>query len=247
MDLVLLRHTPNPDHIVALAARRCYSSLAAGTIAEALDDAEVDRLIGLLRKRNHLSPFEHAVFTFSAGGVSRALSHQLVRHRMASYSQESQRYVEYTKRSELPFVCPPRVTANPEAKGIFDAAMNQTLQAYLQLVQMGVPPEDARYIFPNGIETKLVFSLNARSLFNFFEQRCCLKAQWEIRELARLMLIECRKAAPRLFETAGAPCRYKRFPYCRENDPKCPSYKLLEKPVAPAAASLPVVAPASSK
>lgn len=208
---------------MALAARRCYSSLPAATIAERLTESEVDRLLSMLRKRNHLSPFEHVDFTFTVGGISRALSHQLVRHRIASYSQESQRYVEYLKCVSLPHICPPTIAANPEARGIFEAAAEQTLKAYQKLLGAGIPAEDARYIFPNAIETKMVFTMNARSLFNFFEQRCCLKAQWEIRHLAGFMLTACRREAPRVFKTAGPPCQYP-DPYCRESDPDCPAH-----------------------
>ena len=223
MELILLRHTPDPDKLVALAARRCYSSKTASDIDERLSESEVDRLLGFLRQRNHLSPFEHADFTFSVGSISRALSHQLVRHRMASYSQESQRYVNYMK-SDLPYIVPPKIKDNSEALKIFSEASKLTLKAYRDLVDCGIPKEDARYIFPNAVETKLVFTMNARSLFNFFEQRCCLKAQWEIRILAEAMLKEVRKVAPRIFENAGAPCRYF-SPYCRENDTNCPMYK----------------------
>ena len=221
MKLVLLRHTPDPDRLVALAARRCYSAKAADAINEKLSESEIDRLLAFLRRRNHLSPFEHAVFTFSVDGISRALSHQLVRHRIASYSQESQRYVDYMKVDDLPAIVPPTVQSNPEARTLFAAAVQQTLTAYRQLRDLGVPAEDARYIFPNAIETKIVFSLNGRSLFNFFEQRCCLKAQWEIRHVANRMLAEVRRVAPRMFQTAGPPCRYEVLPYCRENDPAC--------------------------
>ena len=222
MNVFLLKSTPDPDRVVALAARRCYSSLPASGIEEKLSDGDVERLLALLRQRNHLSPFEHVSFTFTADGVSRALSHQLVRHRIASYSQESQRYVDYVKLDGLPYITPPKIARDPEAKRIFDSAMGHSLQAYREMLGMGVPPEDARYVFPNSVETKLVFTLNARSLFNFFEQRCCLKAQWEIRALAEGMLKICREAAPRVFRTAGPPCRYER-PFCRENDLSCPS------------------------
>lgn len=222
MELLLLRHTPEPDKLVALAARRCYSARTASDIDDKLSEAEVDRLLGFLRQRNHLSPFEHADFTFSVGGISRALSHQLVRHRVASYSQESQRYVNYMK-SDLPYIVPPKVKENEEALKIFSEAAEVTLNAYRKLVECGIPKEDARYIFPNAVETKFVFTLNARSLFNFFEQRCCLKAQWEIRLLAQDMLKAVRKVAPRIFENAGAPCRYS-TPYCRENDSSCPMF-----------------------
>ena len=205
---------------MALAARRCYSALPASAIDGRLDDPEVERLIGLLWRRNHLSPFEHAQFTFSVGGVSRALSHQLVRHRIASYSQESQRYVEYLKLPQLPFVTPPSIADNPEAASIYAQAMAHTLDAYRQMRDLGVPGEDARYVFPNSVETKLVFTMNARALFNFFEQRLCRKAQWEIQHLAVKMREVCKPVAPQIFKYAGAPCGYPRA-FCREDDAEC--------------------------
>ena len=228
MNLVILRHTPDPDRLVALAARRCYSSLPAERIDEEMPDSEVERLLGFLRRRNHLSPFEHADFTFSVDGVSRALSHQLVRHRIASYSQESQRYVNYMKVERSPFVVPPTIIANEQAREVYDKAVEATLNAYREMVEAGIPPEDARYIFPNAVETKLVFTFNARSLFNFFEQRCCIKAQWEIRILALEMLKAVRKAAPLTFINAGAPCQFPTAPYCRENDSNCKMFKLMQ-------------------
>ncbi len=229
MTLLLLRNTPDPDRLVALAARRCYSSRAADDIEEHLSEEEIERLLGFLRQRNHLSPFEHADFTFSADGISRALSHQLVRHRIASYSQESQRYVNYMKSEALPYIVPPSLASHPEARQLFDDAVQKTLEAYRTMVNAGVAPEDARYIFPNAIETKLVFTMNARSLFNFFEQRCCLKAQWEIRQLAFDMLKAVRTVAPQIFRSAGAPCQFAVMPYCRENDASCPQYKSMQK------------------
>lgn len=229
MALLLMRHTPDPDRLVALAARRCYSSRAAHDIEERLSIEEIERLLDFLRQRNHLSPFEHADFTFSADGISRALSHQLVRHRIASYSQESQRYVNYMKTEQLPYVVPPSVAQNPEAARMFAEAVDKTLQAYRDMVTAGVAPEDARYVFPNAIETKLVFTMNARSLFNFFEQRCCVKAQWEIRYLAIEMLKAVRKVAPMIFKSAGAPCQFDKSPYCRENDNECLLFKAMIK------------------
>ncbi len=229
MNLVLMRTTPEPDRLVAIAARRCYSNRSAEDIDEKLSDAEVERLLDFLRQRNHLSPFEHADFSFSVDGISRALSHQLVRHRIASYSQESQRYVNYMKVETLPFITPPKIANDDKALQIYNQALEHTLKAYREMVEAGVAPEDARYVFPNAIETKFVFTMNARSLFNFFEQRCCLKAQWEIRALAMAMLAEVRKVAPNIFKNAGAPCRYLQNPYCRENDPKCPMYKTMRE------------------
>lgn len=227
MNLFILRSTPEPDRLVALAARRCYSSLSAECIDEKMSDAEVERLIAFLRKRNHLSPFEHAEFTFSVDGVSRALSHQLVRHRIASYSQESQRYVNYLKTPKPPFVVPDSVKKSESAFKIYQKALGATLETYKRLVDSGIPPEDARYIFPNAVETKLVFTINARSLFNFFEQRCCVRAQWEIRRLAMKMLKAVRMKAPLLFQNAGAPCQYPSNPFCRENDLDCKLYNLI--------------------
>lgn len=229
MTLLLMRHTPDPDRLVALAARRCYSSRAADVIEERLSIEEIERLLDFLRQRNHLSPFEHADFTFSADGISRALSHQLVRHRIASYSQESQRYVNYMKAEQLPYIVPPSIAENEKASKIFAEAVDKTLAAYREMVNAGVPPEDARYVFPNAIETKLVFTLNARSLFNFFEQRCCIKAQWEIRQMAIDMLKAVRKVAPLIFKNAGAPCQFTSSPYCRENDQDCPLFKSMSK------------------
>lgn len=218
MNVILLRYTPDPDRLVALAARRCYSNLPAFEIDQALGEPEVDRLLSFLRQRNHLSPFEHAEFTFSVDGISRALSHQLVRHRIASYSQESQRYVDYMKLRELSYIMPPKIAENPEALELFQQAMRHTIQAYREMLNRGIPPEDARYVFPNAVETKLVLSFNARSLFNFFEQRCCIKAQWEIRFLSLAMLAEVRKVAPHIFKTAGAPCGYDTNAHCREGN-----------------------------
>lgn len=228
MNLLILRHTPEPDKIVALAARRCYSARDAQAIDESMPQEEIERMLGLLHARNHMSPFEHISFTFSVDGVSRALSHQLVRHRMASYSQESQRYVNYKKLELIPNVMPPNIKNNSEAQAVYQEALAVTLKAYKQILELGIPPEDARYIFPNAIETKLVFTLNARSLFNFFEQRCCIKAQWEIRNLANAMLRAVREVAPLTFKNAGAPCTYEKNPYCREHDPACPMGKHLK-------------------
>ena len=150
MPVTLLRHTPDPDLMVALAARRCYSNRAADAIENGFKPEEVERMINLLFQRGHYSVFEHATFTFSADGISRALSHQLVRHRIASYSQESQRYVNYLKLKEIPNIIPPKIAANPEALEVYNKAMEESLNAYRKMVEIGVAPEDARYIFPNA-------------------------------------------------------------------------------------------------
>jgi len=137
--------------------------------------------------------------------------------------------VNYMKVPQLPYVVPPSIAENTEAAAIYERALDVTLAAYREMVSAGVKPEDARYVFPNAIETKLIFTFNARSLFNFFEQRCCIKAQWEIRNLAIDMLKAVRKVAPLIFKSAGAPCQFASSPYCRENDNECPLYKLMMK------------------
>ena len=214
MRVQIIAHTPEPEQVVAAAARLCYSQAGAEELLERLSEEEVDRLLSRLEESGHLSPFEHVSFTFSIEGVSRALSHQLVRHRIASYSQQSQRYVS---QKQLGFVTPPSVKG--EALEIFKGQMEALQEAYNKLVALGVPKEDARYLLPNATETKLVATFNCRSLYNFFELRCCQRAQWEIRQLASKMLSEVKKIAPRLFQKAGPTCVAKN--YCREGEHGC--------------------------
>lgn len=199
MKVTLLNHTPNPDETVALAARTCHTSKPP--IGELQED-DIDRLINLLLDLGHESPLEHVSFTFAIEGVSRALSHQLVRHRIASYSQKSQRYVNHKNFS---YITPPSIKNNPEALAIFEKCMKDIANVYRQLSGV-VPLEDARYVLPNACETSLVCTFNARSLLNFFKLRLCKKAQWEIRELAHTMLYLARSVSPRLFASAGPDC-----------------------------------------
>lgn len=187
---------------MAAAARICYSKRGAAKLLEDMEDGEVDRLIKLLLSSGHESPVEHVTFTFAIEGVSRALSHQLVRHRIASYSQRSQRYVS---EENFPYIVPPSISNEPEALRIFESCLSQIREAYSRLIKL-VPREDARYILPQACETKLICTFNARSLFNFFRLRCCSRAQWEIRELAFKMREAVRQVAPRLFARAGPDC-----------------------------------------
>ena len=150
----------------------------------------------------HLSVIEHANFTFSVEGVSRALTHQLVRHRIASYSQQSQRYVSMNRAS---YIIPPSIALDPDAKKEYEALMNQIWKAYAELAQK-VPKEDARYVLPNACNTNITVTMNARELTHFFSLRCCRRAQWEIRKMAWLMLLEVRQVSPILFENAGPGC-----------------------------------------
>lgn len=198
----LIAYTPEPEAVVASAARICYSAIGASELKENLGSEEIKKFLKKLISLGHLSPLEHASFTFAIEGVSRALSHQLVRHRIASYSQKSQRYVD---EENFEYIIPPSIAADPHALELYRTRMEEIRSAYRELARI-VPREDARYILPNATETKLVCTFNARSLWNFFRLRCCRRAQWEIRELAEGMRREVRRVAPTLFALAGPSC-----------------------------------------
>ena len=212
MKVTLLAHTNEPDLICAAAAHSCYSERPSADIIENIDSEKVlGRVVGM----GHHSVIEHAVFTFSVEGVSRALTHQLVRHRLASFSQQSQRYVSM---KEPTYVVPHTVESDPEASELFERTMDAIWEAYSRLEEMGIPAEDARYLLPNGCTTNITITMNARELLHFFELRCCNRAQWEIRELADEMLRQCREVSPVIFKDAGPPCR--RGP-CPEGKKSC--------------------------
>ena len=204
MDVTLLYHTPEPERAVATAARLCYAPVGGRELMESLTDEKIRKVLTTIMSSGNFSTLEHASYTFAVEGVSRALTHQLVRHRLASYNQQSQRYVKF--KEEPPIVRPASVDINPEAAQAFDEAIDACWQAYDKLVQAGVPAEDARYILPNACETKIVVTMNIRELMHFFSNRCCNRAQWEIRELARKMLELVRPTAPFIFRTAGPGC-----------------------------------------
>ncbi|WP_313758349.1 FAD-dependent thymidylate synthase [Tissierella sp.] len=223
----LLRYTPDGEKLIAAAARLCYSAIGVNEIEESLNEEKVESFLSLLMDLNHESPIEHVTFTFGVEGVSRTLTHQLVRHRIASFSQQSQRYV---KLEQFEYIIPPAIANNKRAREIFEKAMKEDQKSYNEISNLLFKEyynkyinlnynekearnkaekesiEDARYIFPNACETKIVFTMNARSLMNFFKLRCCNRAQWEIRELAILMLSEVKKIYPTLFKNAGPGC-----------------------------------------
>lgn len=203
IKVVLLEHTPEPERVVAMSARLCYSPSGAAELAEKMQPETVDRMVNMLVELGHASTLEHVSFTFGIEGVSRVLTHQLVRHRIASYSQQSQRYVAV---HDFMYVTPPSIEEKPEAKAKYDALMASIRGMYDDFIELGIPKEDARYILANATETKIVVTMNARSLLHFFNLRCCNRAQWEIRELAYKMLNEVKKVAPLLFKNAGASC-----------------------------------------
>lgn len=224
MEVRLVAHTPNPDQVCEMAARTCTSS----ECPELPTAVNKTRALEHALASGHESVAEHAVFTFQVEGISRACSHQLVRHRLASYSQQSQRYVnmngfEYvtpksiqTTKGIIQFRCEP-YSQELDSDNLLEAyqhLMEDIQLVYSEFVKCGVPEEDARYILPNACCTNITITMNARELRHFFEERCCSRAQWEIRELAEKMLDEVKKVAPVLFEDAGPKCQ--RLGYCPE-------------------------------
>lgn len=219
LKVLLVEHTPNPELVIAKAAKLCYSSVGIEKMNEKMDSESIEKFINMLMSYGHESPVEHVSFTFAIQGVSRSLTHQLVRHRIASYSQQSQRYV---KLEQFEYVIPPAIENDERAKGVFIKSMEQSQEAYNELVDilkgkyldLGMKNgaaekkaiEDARYVFPNACETKIVVTMNVRSLLNFFRHRCCNRAQWEIRELAYQMLKLVKDACPAVFKYAGPSC-----------------------------------------
>ena len=252
-NVKLLSHTMNPELIIACAGKLCYSKVGVNSLLEKQSEESVEKFIKMLASMGHESPLEHASFTFAIEGVSRALTHQLVRHRIASYSQQSQRYVNLVDNFE--YIIPPAYEENSILKSMYVKAMEQDAKNYSDLVRTSLlikakklglgekyakelvladeefkqqfpdlisyfkfkqkteyqkaekqAIEDARYVLPNACETKIVVTMNARSLINFFNHRCCERAQWEIRELADMMLQEVKEVAKNLFSKGGPNC-----------------------------------------
>jgi thymidylate synthase (FAD) len=217
MHIQLLFHTPDPERAVAAAARLCYAKVGAATLMESMEDAEVKRILKIIMGSGHLAALEHVSYTFSIEGVSRAMTHQLVRHRLASYNQQSQRYVGYDDTPE--FIVPPQVReAGGEAQAAYLKHCESAFESYRDLIEKGVHKEDARYLLPNAMETKIVVTMNMRELLHFFSLRCCRRAQWEIREVADTMLKLATATAPYVFADAGAACRRS---FCPEGSMAC--------------------------
>ena len=227
MHIELLAHTPEPEKLVAAAAKLCYANSSIDDLLNNLTEDKVNSFISKLASIGHESPFEHISFTFGIEGISRACSHQLVRHRIASYSQQSQRYV---KMDNFEYVTPPSISADKSLNQAYSDIMHtlanqyEALQSVLadkvtkDLIESGmdekkarqaaekIANEDARFILPNACTTKIVVTMNARTLFNFFAHRCCNRAQWEIRAVAEEMYKLVYAVAPKIFANAGPNC-----------------------------------------
>lgn len=214
----LFRMTPDPLETVYRVARRCYSG--EDGIPEAAEPQAMVCTVKSVIQSGHTSVLEHVSFTFHVSGISRACSHQLVRHRLASYAQQSQRYA-YAQHQ---YVVPPSISGRPNTLAFYQDYMNKVLENYDELVAMGIPKEDARYILPNAVATSIVVTMNARELYeSFLPLRLCMRAQWEIREVAWQMFNHCRSTFGAIFNDAGARCAI--LGYCPEKKScgKCPT------------------------
>ncbi len=225
--VTLLAYTPDPQKTVASAAKLCYSASTIKDLRDGLTEEKVTSFVDMLSEIGHESPIEHASFTFGIEGVSRSFLAQITRHRIASYSVKSQRYV---KEGAFEFVTPPEIAQDPESLALYEESMRLAQEAYDKLAETLTEKhkatfmaegkdektaarlaskkaiEDARFVLPNACETKMVVTMNARSLLNFFRHRCCNRAQWEIQDVANKMLALVKDVAPDMFKKAGPPC-----------------------------------------
>lgn len=214
----LIAHTKNPEITVAAAIRQCYSKFNAGDLTHKITSEKAKELIKNVISAGHTSTIEHASFTFAIEGISRACSHELVRHRIASYSQQSQRYVK--PEDKFNYIVPPKIKNNKILLKKYLEHLKVVHHLYQELFDAQIAPEDARFVLPNAIETKIVVTMNARSLLNFFQRRLCNRAQWEIRTLAQEMRKAVMKVAPNIFKHAGPTCDTEKI--CWEGKMACP-------------------------
>jgi thymidylate synthase (FAD) len=218
MNVKLVGYTSDPEKLPAMAATLTHSKIKPENL-DKISEKEQSAVLEQVLKLGHTSVIEHASFTFAISDVSRSLTHQLVRHRIASFSQQSQRYVNL---NEPNYVIPPSIGKNKKTKKAYEETMGVIWDHYNKLLELKIPAEDARYVLPNGTCTNIMVTMNARSLLNFFELRSCLHAQWEIRLLANKMLQEVKKVAPIIFKNAGPSCKTKQI--CPEKKKDCPLY-----------------------
>ena len=205
MEAILINYTHNPIETIELAASTCYDS-----------QPTKGKIMRHCYKSGHHSVLEFAEFTFKITGVSRALTHQLVRHRMASFAQRSQRYC---KEDGFEYVTPHTVNRNEEALAEYNKTLEAIQESYSKLLSMGIPAEDARMLLPNACATQICVKMNLRELIHFCNERMCTCAQWEIRELARKMAKAVFEVEPELAEYLVPKCE-KNKPYCFCNESK---------------------------
>ena len=228
LKVSLVRYTPEPVKTVAMAAKLCYSKVGIEDISEKMSNEDAEKFVKMLMGFSHMSPLEHISFSFAIEGVSRTLTHQLVRHRIASYSQQSQRYVD---ENEFDYIIPPQIEKDEEALKVFEESMSMIQSSYEKLRDVltknvtkqimeedgleenearkkavKLANEDARFVLPGACETKIITTMNARQLLHFFEERTCVRAQWEIRDLATQMLKLVKEVCPVIFDNAGPGC-----------------------------------------
>ncbi len=210
--VILIRYTPAPEELVALAAKLCYSESDMEELEKGVEEHDQTKFLKRLSDMGHFSPVEHASFTFGIEGVSRSLLAQITRHRIASFSVQSQRYVALGDEEHgFDYIVPPRIKelgdeAVEEYKTQMDT-MNKWYQSWRQRLGTGESSnEDARFVLPNACATRMIVTMNARELLHFFSLRCCNRAQWEIRSVAWQMLELAYQAAPTLMEKAGPSC-----------------------------------------
>jgi thymidylate synthase (FAD) len=225
-NVKLLEMSDNAISLIHAACRQCYSEKFAADIFSdpGADPNKQESFVRAVVASGHESPLEHVKFTFAIEGVSRALTHQLVRHRVASYSQQSQRYV---KEKDFDYIIPPTIESNPEALSLFKELMADIQAHYSKLLECMAKTgksgeaanQDARFVLPQAAETKIVVTMNCRELIHFFKHRCCARAQWEIRQLAERMLSICKEKLPEVFNHAGAKCED--LGYCPEGEKFC--------------------------
>jgi len=232
LNVELLETTQNPVSVLYSAYRQCYSAEFAADLLKG-DFKKQKEFVKKMAGSGHESPLEHVKFTFAVEGVSRVLTHQLVRHRIASYSQQSQRYV---KETDFDFIIPPSIETDEELKDRFIETMSKIQTGYNEMLKALTEKgrtheeanEDARFVLPQAIETKIVVTMNCRELLHFFQERCCARAQWEIRGMAWKMLLICRDRLPAVFGNAGAKCIS--LGYCPEDEKfTCRAYPLKQE------------------
>jgi thymidylate synthase (FAD) len=222
LQVKLLSKTENPIPLIYAAFRQCYSPHSIPQLWETFlsDNKDVQEdFIKKLIQTSHHSPIEHVSFTFAVTGYSRISSQQLTRHRIASFSQRSQRYVN---ENNFTFITPPSIKKNSKAEKIFLNFMEQARETYQKLVAAGIPEEDARFVLPNATETQLIFTMNCRELIHFLGLRLCERAQWETRNLARQVHEILKQELPAIFKAVGPQC--KNLGYCPENQFSCGKY-----------------------